>query len=346
VGSLINQDNTIRGGGGLGLDAAATAITNAGTIRADAAISLNIDPHDGIGFANTGTLHVTGSGGMQILDGPMNHSGTAIVEATRKLTRTGNWTQTGGSTQVDGVLDVNSGIVDLQEGTLAGSGRVETNVANTGTGTVAPGNSTDTLSIVGTYNQGANATLAIELGGYASGEYDLLSVSGAATLGGTVTVTLVNGFVPEPGDTFIVLKAASRSGVPNVVAVNFPPYLTVTPLPGTSSFGVVVSGVTSVGEPPAIAFDRPLVVYPNPAAGGQVGIAFRLPGTSGDAELSIYDTAGRRVATVFSGAVTGPRYLTWDARDRRGSRVRAGLYYARLTARDGFRETRRFTLLR
>ena len=34
-----------------------------------------------------------------------------------------------------------------------------------------------------------------------AGEFDTMNVSGSATFGGTLDVSLVNGFVPQPGDS-------------------------------------------------------------------------------------------------------------------------------------------------
>jgi hypothetical protein len=53
----------------------------------------------------------------------------------------------------------------------------------------------------------------IELGGLAPGsEHDKLNVSGAATLDGTLAISLVNRFLPAPGDEFEIMTYASRTG--------------------------------------------------------------------------------------------------------------------------------------
>src|SRR3954468_1668176 len=60
---------------------------------------------------------------------------------------------------------------------------------------------------------GAGSTLEIELAGTQPGtQYDVVHVGGAATLGGTMQVVLLNGFVPQPGDAFQVLTFGSRVG--------------------------------------------------------------------------------------------------------------------------------------
>ena len=52
------------------------------------------------------------------------------------------------------------------------------------------------------------------------------------------------------------------------------------------------------------------------------------------AELSIFDAAGRRIATLAEGVAEGAREVVWDLRDRRGQRVPAGFYVARLEIGD------------
>lgn len=103
-------------------------------------------------------------------------------------------------------------------GRLAGVGRVESAVTNGGV--VAPGNSAGKLSIIGSYAQQPAGTLEIELGGLLAGtQHDWLAVDGAAVLGGSLLVTLINQFQPTPGQQFVVLTAGSVSGqFSNVVA--------------------------------------------------------------------------------------------------------------------------------
>jgi hypothetical protein len=53
----------------------------------------------------------------------------------------------------------------------------------------------------------------IELGGLTAGtDHDQLAVSGAATLAGTLSVSLTGGFVPSSGNEFQVMTFASSTG--------------------------------------------------------------------------------------------------------------------------------------
>jgi hypothetical protein len=66
------------------------------------------------------------------------------------------------------------------------------------------------VNVDGDYTQTTTGTLAIEIGGLApASEYDQLVVSGDAVLDGIIDVSLIDGFIPLPGQQFQVLSAAA-----------------------------------------------------------------------------------------------------------------------------------------
>jgi hypothetical protein len=67
-----------------------------------------------------------------------------------------------------------------------------------------------TISIQGNYTQTAGAALDIDIAGPAV--YGKLTVSGTATLAGTLNVALSNGYTPALGASFTILTFAARSG--------------------------------------------------------------------------------------------------------------------------------------
>jgi hypothetical protein len=83
--------------------------------------------------------------------------------------------------------------------------------------------------INGNYTQGAGGSLAVDIGGTTpssdfqdppgSGNYDVVAVTGAATLGGSLSVSLINGFDPayDNDDTFTILTATGLSGTFNTI---------------------------------------------------------------------------------------------------------------------------------
>jgi hypothetical protein len=138
----------------------------------------------------------------------------------------------------------------LQGGTLNGSGTIAGNLV-ADAGMLSPGSSPGTLTITNNFTQYAGNTLRIEVAGRGTGQFDQLRVGGAATLGGRLSVRLLNGFAPAPGDQFPILTAASVSGtfsgwdVPTGFSVNYSNtavFLVVTGTVPAQIIGPTVSG--------------------------------------------------------------------------------------------------------
>jgi hypothetical protein len=148
----------------------------------------------GAAVTNTGTGVVTQTGGdvtaanAVVLGGPSGAAGTYNLQngslSTALLTKGaagGTFNFTGGVLHADNV-----GFSLVDDG-----------------GTLSPGHSIGHTEIAGglTMNSGS---LAIELDGLSS---DTVGVNGAALLGGTLDVSLLNGFTPQPGDFWTILIA-------------------------------------------------------------------------------------------------------------------------------------------
>ena len=153
------------------------------------------------GLTNRGTL--AAAGGNFSDTGPnLPNSGTILVAASHSLTLT-----TAGAT-----------LANTGGGVLSGSGAIiATSVINSAT--VAPGTpaipgapATGRLTITGNFTQTTSGTVQAELGGTGSGQFDVLAISGAATLAGLLDVYVVNNFHPTLGNTFGVLTYASHTG--------------------------------------------------------------------------------------------------------------------------------------
>ncbi|MBN2566345.1 MAG: right-handed parallel beta-helix repeat-containing protein, partial [Candidatus Eisenbacteria bacterium] len=84
---------------------------------------------------------------------------------------------------------------------------------------------------------------------------------------------------------------------------------------------------------------------PNPF-GSRTSVQYGIPAGSGSVDVSVFDVAGRHVATLYSGhQEPGTHRVTWDGRDRFGNGVAAGIYFVRLETSD-FRATAKMVLLR
>ena len=142
----------------------------------------------------------------------LNSSTDASVAASASLTFN-NTLNLGGNTLTktgDGTLSINNdlttggGSVVGLGGIITGGGTVGGNLTNT-SATVAPGNSPGTLTVEGDFSQASGGTLAIELAGTASGEFDVLEVLGSATLGGSLDIAEL--YTPGGADAWTILTA-------------------------------------------------------------------------------------------------------------------------------------------
>jgi hypothetical protein len=82
---------------------------------------------------------------------------------------------------------------------------------------------------------------------------------------------------------------------------------------------------------------RITLVRPNPF-GPRTEISFSLSGAgaAGPVQLLIFDLGGRKIATLTDGTLTAGTYVrAWDGRTDAGVDVGSGIYFARLTTREG-----------
>ena len=282
-GPFENQTNATlqvsRGGGGLTVT---NGFTNSGTIEmmttvANVGIVLTVGS-GGLVNAPGGQINVLpGAGGPRELQARLDNQGTLTINQTLTMTPNGAnhlnsgtinliggdlWvTQFGGSPPFftftsTGTIDIRSGrtfaiapgrLDNLAPGIIQGNGTLDVSGSPfLNSGQVNPGASPGKLTVMGGFPQTAAGTLNIELGGTSPGtDFDLLAVSGAATLGGTLNVTLTNGFIPAINSTFTFLTSASRSGAFttfNYPSSDFEMQVSYTPTNATIQVISVLSG--------------------------------------------------------------------------------------------------------
>ena len=173
-------------------------ITNRGTIENDDFID------------NDGTIdnqgHILNWGTIDNLD-TLDNSGT--IDNAQTLWNSGTITNSGlidnpgtldnrhtiensGTINNRGTFESSSGFTN--QGIFKGTGTF-VGTLDTGTGTVAPGNSAGTMFVDGDYLLDGTGTLEIEIGGFGLGESDLLDVTGTAYLtGGTIDLLFLDGY--------------------------------------------------------------------------------------------------------------------------------------------------------
>lgn len=181
---------------------------NSGTVVVDAvgqhAGSLRLGTNPG----DNATLNIT-AGWIKVEDSSYGLSdGMTVIGDDPAATATLNLS--GGRLVTKTLLKGAGGTFNFTGGVLSAE-TVGFDLVNNG-GSVAPGNSAGLTHVMGdlTINSGA---LQIEIGGTSAGEFDSLVMDGAATLGGALEVSLLDGFAFEPDDVIEILNiAGARTG--------------------------------------------------------------------------------------------------------------------------------------
>jgi RHS repeat-associated protein len=155
----------------------------------------------------------------------------------------------------------NATAVNIQGGTLSGSGTIYGNVTNAAV--MDLGGAPATLQINGNYTQTAAGALNLKVGGSNSGSgYDQIHVGGTATLDGTLNVSLINGFGASGGQVFNLINFAGSNG--GFATVNLPQlsgmpaFITQTTATSFNLIGATTApdlAVTAVSFTPSSATD-------------------------------------------------------------------------------------------
>lgn len=201
---ILSEESTFGGG----------TTVNAGTLRAAHANAFGT----GAVQVNSGVLDLNS----QAIGNAITMNGGSLVNAsaytgTQTVTSASSWSGTvGGAMQVaaGGIANTTGATFSgntsvLSGGTLTGSGTFRGNGAIAGT--LAPGNSPGLMTFEGDLTLEPTATLLFEIGGYDRGvEYDAVDVGGDLTYGGDLALSLISGFTPEVGDTFVLFDVVGN----------------------------------------------------------------------------------------------------------------------------------------
>ena len=187
---------------------------------------------------------------------------------------------------------------------------------------------------------GANAAaIAINAGGEVIG--NLTNAYGAnlgafVVVGGTMTdlsTLLVNS---DPGWSQLVVTGLNDGG--SIVG-----YGTLNG--GTHGFLAMPVSATAVGPAAAVLRTAIPASAPNPfRSGTTITLELAARDAAGRVRLEVFDTAGRRVATLLDGQLPAGRHsIAWSGRDDAGRRSGSGIYFARLSS-NGHTASRRLAL--
>ncbi len=306
---------------------------------------------------NTATGTITGHGTLTAEDGVVN-SGTMLFS--------------GGNTHIHGDLTTMSGsLIDVAG---AATLRLHDSIAHAGTLTTRPGGRSvvvgnytgdgiftgggtvrfnglvdhgggpEELACGGDVELGDNALLAFQIAGTLSSDCDRLSAGGQLSLGGTMEITLENGFVPEGGDSFDLLDWAIVDGI--FQTVNLP---TLGGSLGWDATALYTDGILAVYDelspvdtlPTATALHD---ICPNPF-NPTTTIRCDLAQAS-TVTMRIYDLSGRAMRSLLNTRLEPGRHsIAWNGRDDEGRTLAAGTYLVRLQT-SNFAGSRTVTLVK
>jgi len=173
---------------------------------------------------NAGTLAVNPGAYIVVYNGLVNN-GTITVNPDRsannahlRVDSPGDFTGTGeiilrandndpGDAQLWGY---GSSVVLGPGQTVRGKGLFNGPIVNDGT--LAPGESIGWFQGNSSLTLGESSVYEVEAAGVSPGQFDTITVSGAATLGGDLNISRIDGFVPDTCAVFTVLSAGSVQG--------------------------------------------------------------------------------------------------------------------------------------
>jgi len=186
TGAIAGRNSVLRFHGGL---------TNSGSlVFSNGTMDVFGDINNVAGLPTTGRIVVSGGGTANFYDDILN-SGTIQVSAA-------------GSLQSAAVF-----FGSLTGNGVSGAGHVFIE------GDARPGFSPGIMAFGGDVSFGPDSKLTIELGGPQPGiQHDQIAVADSATLAGTLAVTLLDNFVPVPGQQFTVMTYGSHTGTFDTVA--------------------------------------------------------------------------------------------------------------------------------
>jgi hypothetical protein len=176
----------------------------------------NINVVTNVALASAGNLALGGGGPAlsTLTAGSLTTDGTTSIFSRGVVNLTGQLTQNGGTLNLSGGT-IAAATVFSRGGVFNAAGTVNGNLSigdETGaTATLAPG---ALLDINGNFKLVSDARLEIQFrsttGG--GGAFDMIDVSGTATLGGVLDLSVLSGATPVPGVTYSFLAAGGMQG--------------------------------------------------------------------------------------------------------------------------------------
>lgn len=166
-------------------------------------------------FNNAGTFGKTSGTTTSTIQTIFTNAGT-VQAGSGTVAFTGAFTQSGGTSSLNGGTLSWSLPVTFTAGSLTGSGTLNGAVVNA-SAVLAPGSSTVAGAIMfagasSSYTQNLLGSYNVKVGGTGAGQFDQIAVGGATVLSGALNVSKINGYSPPHGSTFKIITSGSVTG--------------------------------------------------------------------------------------------------------------------------------------
>jgi hypothetical protein len=269
-----------------------------------------------------GDVIIVGNGAAIVIDlrqvgsvgGDLTISSNAPSATTdlSSLTTVGGGTNTATVLLQQGAFVFTNGFTVPTNATLAGHGTLAGSVTNSGT--ISPGASPGRFQLTGNLILAPNSQLRFELAGSAPAQADFLSVAGGVTLGGTLSVTLINSAPVSlvDGASFTLITAGSAI---NGAFANVPSGGALTTADGFARFTAQYAGQTSVQLAGLVSLDtdgdslsnaREQAAGTDPANPLSVFRILSLVSEPGGVRLTWSTVGGRSYVVQTNDRLTGP----------------------------------------
>jgi hypothetical protein len=181
-----------------------------GSLTLDNGQTTSVTPGSGtLTVSSTGTVNVSTASTTLAVAGNLSNAGTVTAGSGGTISASGNYTQSAGTTDVNGTLMAPT--VNISGGTLSGTGTVSGATSIASGGTIQAGSATTpgTLNLNGALTLNGTLNEAITSSGS-----DSLNITGSLTLGSGsgLDILLASGYDPTAGTTITITDFGSLSG--------------------------------------------------------------------------------------------------------------------------------------
>jgi hypothetical protein len=176
----------------------------------------------GYGFVKAGTFdssEIIAEGGTLAVTGAYTQTGVTNVASNATLSVTKMLDEQGGALNMaNGALHVYGGYLIESGALLDGGGTLIADVTNSGTIECGSATTCGSLTVLrdppngiyGNFTQTATGVLNMKIGGVNT--HDSMSATGVVSLGGTLNLNLIDGYVPSPNDQFFMFQGNGSGG--------------------------------------------------------------------------------------------------------------------------------------